>query len=390
MKTIFYFQAATFKSKSWRDKLAGVRDYAAKKGWQVQIVPYGATAEEIRNLFDTWHPIGCIVDRSLSSSRPPSAVFRNLPTVLFGQNPSTDTKRYANVCDDSNATARLAAEELLQTGVENFSYVPHWVKTHWNFQRGKALAAAVRRAHKRFIPWGESPCSGDGASADRTQRLADRLRALPKPCGLFCANDQVAQLVVHAATEIGLDVPNDLPVVGVDNDEIICESTLPAITSIQPDFQRCGYLAAELLNKVLRHPKTRPVSLTCGSIGVIRRASTRRLILGDPLVAKAMRIIYGRFRDPAFRTADLVQELNCSRSLLELRFAREMGHAIREEIQSLRLDHALDLLRNPHQAITPIPALCGYRSEAFFKRAFKSRTGLTMREWRKQNMPSRS
>ena len=383
-RTILFFQAATLKSKSWRDKFKGIQDYAAKAGWQVQVLQYGATAEEIRNQFDAWHPIGCIVDRSLSSVRTPSAVFRNLPTVLFGQNPSTDTRQYANVCDDSSATARLAADELLRTGVEHFSYVPHWIRTHWNLQRGKALAAAIRSARKHFVPWGESPFSSDGTSAELMKRLADRLRGLPKPCGLFCANDQIAQLVVHVATQIGLDVPNDLAVVGVDNDEILCESTRPTITSIQPDFQRCGYLAAELLNRVLRHPKMKPVTLTCGPIGVIRRTSTRRLVLDDPLVARAMRIVNERFSDPTFHTADLVRELKCSRSLLELRFAREMGHAIREEIQSLRLDRAFDLLRNPHQAITPIPALCGYRSEAFFKRAFKEKTGLTMRQWQTQ------
>ena len=94
--------------------------------------------------------------------------------------------------------------------------------------------------------------------------------------------------------------------------------------------------------------------------------------------------------DPDFHTESLLRELNCSRSLLEMRFRATQGRSIRDEIQLLRFDKALSLLRKPNQAIAPIANLCGYASEPFFKRLFKKKTGLTMREWRRQNATSRA
>ena len=389
-KVVLFFQAATLRSKSWRDKLAGIYRYAEKAKWQVQMVQSGASADEIRYMLDIWKPIGCIVDRSLSNARNPTKLFGSTPVVLMDQNPTTSSRQYACVNHDSTATATLAAEELLQTGVDCFSYVPHGLKTHWNRQREHALAARVRKNKKRFIAWGETPFSNSNSTAREDKLLANRLKELPKPCGLLCANDQIAQRVLHAAAEAGLSVPRDLALIGIDNDEFICDNATPTLTSVLPDFQKGGYLAAELLDAVIANPKARPVTKHYGPLELVRRNSTRRFATEDTLVNRTLELIVTNAFDPYFHTKALLQELKCSRSLLEMRFRAMRGRSIRDEIQMLRFDKALTLLRKPNQAIAPIANLCGYASEPFFKRLFKEKTGLTMREWRKQNATSQS
>ena len=384
-KVVLFFQAATLRSKSWRDKLAGIYRYAEKSKWQVQMVQSGASSEEIRYMLDIWKPIGCIVDRSLSCARNPTKLFGRTPVVLMDQNPETSSRQYSCVNHDSAATATLAAEELIQTGVACYSYVPHGLKTHWNRQREHALAARIRKDRKRFIAWGATPFPGNNLTARQDELVAQRLKELPKPCGLLCANDQIAQCVMHVAAGMGLAIPRDLTVIGIDNDEFICDNTTPTLSSVLPDFQKGGYLAAELLDSVIAHPGAKPVTMHYGPLELVRRNSTRRFTTADALVNRALELIAANAYDPDFHTESLLRELNCSRSLLEMRFRATQGRSIRDEIQMLRFDKALALLCKPNQAIAPIANLCGYASEPFFKRLFKKKTGLTMREWRKQN-----
>lgn len=389
-KVVLFFQAATLRSKAWRDKLAGIYRFAEKSKWQVQMVQSGASAEEIRYMLDIWKPIGCIVDRSLSCARNPTKLFGHVPVVLMDQNPETSSRQYSCVNHDSAATATLAAEELLLTGVACYSYVPHGLATYWNRQRERALAACIHKNSKRFIAWGAASFSCSNSTARQDELVAQRLKELPKPCGLLCANDQIAQRVLHVATEIGLALPRDLTIIGIDNDEFICDNTNPTLSSVLPDFQKGGYLAAELLDAVISNPKVKPVTKHYGPLELVRRNSTRRFATEDVLVNRALELIASNAFDPNFHTGSLLQELKCSRSLLEMRFRAVQGRSIRDEIQLLRFDKALSLLRKPNQAIAPIANLCGYASEPFFKRLFKKKTGLTMREWRKQNVTSRA
>ena len=389
-KVVLFFQAATLRSKSWKDKLVGIYRYAEKAKWQVQMVQSGASVEEIRAMLDIWKPIGCIVDRSLSDAPDPTKLFGSMPVVLMEQNPRTSSRRYSCVSHDSAATAILAAEELLRTGANCFSYVPHGLRTHWNQQRERALAAHIRKNTKRFIAWGATPFSSNNPTARQDELVAQRLRELPKPCGLLCANDQIAQRVIHVAAEVGLSLPRDLAIIGIDNDEFICDNTTPTLSSVLPDFQEGGYLAAELLDSAIAHPEAMPVTKLYGPLELVRRNSTRRFATEDKLVNRALELIAANAFDPDFHTESLLRELKCSRSLLEMRFRATQGRSIRDEIQMLRFDKALSLLRKPNQTIAPIANLCGYASEPFFKRLFKKKTGLTMREWRKQNVTLRS
>jgi len=313
-------------------------------------------------------------------------LFRDVPIVLLEHDPEMNPNGVSSVNNDATQIAVRAAEELIATGVTNFSYVPHATRAYWNRQREKDFSAILRQAGRRFEPWGETPFASRFSKAQQDRLIAARLKAFPKPIGLFCANDQVAERILTVAASIGLVVPNDMTVIGVDNDSFICENTTPTLTSLQPDFRAGGYAAARLLQRTIESPHAQPCVETYGVSEIVRRLSTQRQAGGDALVARARRLIAAGCSDPSFRTGTLVRQLNCSRSLLEMRFRDETGCSIREEVQRLRLAKAMELLRNPRQSITPVPSLCGYASDSLFKRLFKRTTGLTMREWQKRNV----
>ena len=365
---VLFFQSTT--SKSWRDKLSGVYRFALEVGWQVQVINTHGKRQEITEALKLWHPIGCIIDRAMTTAKDPLNLFQGFPVVLLDQNPRTASGKFSSITHDSAASARLAAEELLKTEAASFSYIPWQTPTFWSTQREVAFAEAIRSAGRNYVKW------------------QDDYGKLPKPCGILCANDMIAQRAMFLALHAGMKIPQDLLFIGIDNDELICDNTSPTLTSVLPDFENAGYKVAQLLKETI-DGKPRRQSFY-GPVGLIRRRSSRWLGKNDARVCKALNYIRQHAFEPNLNSDAIVREMGGSRRLADLRFREATGHSIRDEIHAMRMEKAYSLLRNRNQAIGPIANLCGYTSEPFFKKMFKRETGLTMREWRKQNVTQRA
>lgn len=363
ISTVLLFQSS--KHKSWRKKLAGIYSYAHLKGWQIQVIDDSTATTDIR--IGPLKPIGCIMNRSLPANIARSKQFKNVPMVYLDQKPKGPLHRNCCIANDANQTAKLAAEEYLKTDIPNFAYVPWVMRTSWSDEREKAFAAFIRSSGRNFV--------------GRTN--GEDLMKLPRPCGIFCANDIAAQKVMAYANKMGLNIPSDLMFIGVDNDELICENTHPPLTSIELDFEQAGYSAAQCLDRLINGEK--PPSQTYGALSLARRASSQWLKPYNRIVAKAIAFIGKNYLNPNLRTQDVCDAVGCSKRLVDLRFRELLGHSIRNEIQAQRMEKAFTLLRDPNQTISAIANLCGYSSESFFKHLFKSTTGLTMRDWRKRH-----
>ena len=194
-------------------------------------------------------------------------------------------------------------------------------------------------------------------------------------------HDPVAEEVLQQAAVQGLSVPEDIAVVGVDDDPIICERTSPALTSIGLDFEQGGFLCAQLLNERIRDPKLTSARQTFGVTSVTRRLSTRRFKQSDRRVTQA--ITYIRRTACEGVTVPMVAAvMGLQRRMAEIVFRRETGHSIHDEIVDVRLERVENLLRNPRQEITAIAQICGWKSSAALRTAFLSRYGKSMRDWR--------
>ena len=207
--------------------------------------------------------------------------------------------------------------------------------------------------------------------------------AIPKPCAIFAANDNVAAEILTAAVQSGFDVPRDIAVCGVDNFNPVCEHSTPTLTSIQPDFLLAGELAARTLDDIIRRKKSScaPVRLTFGPADIIRRASTRTSTRYDPEVTAAMELIR-RHAYEGISSADALTAFKCSRRMAEMRFRKIIGRSILDEIQSVRLEKAKSLLVNSNLDMAAIANFCGFSAAKAFWKFFRQKTGFSPSRWR--------
>ena len=264
---------------------------------------------------------------------------------------------------------------------QSLAYVGWNEPTPWSKGRHRAFEECVRADGKPFSAFTESWTAADRLNFHT--RLAKWLKLLPKPCGLFAANDDTASQVADACHFCGLKIPQDVAIIGVDNLEIICENATTSLSSIAIDFYAAGLLCADYLAELLANPRLRPGIRAFGPGQIVRRQSTRRLLHSSPVVERALEKIR---REACFglTAADVIAEMKLPRRGAERRFRQATGSSILEEINRHRLERAFSLLRRPGYPIALIAQQCGWSNDVFLKRLFKRATGLTMREWRKR------
>lgn len=359
---VLIFQSS--RDKSWRDKLEGMSIFARSTKWQLHVVEYGTRPAVIRETIQRLAPIGCIVERSMTLAKSPVRFLGGIPTVYLEQNPDTAIPGTALVINDSVAFGCLAANELLKSGIRNFTYIPYRVSTSWSRNRQSGFESTIRNARRNLVRW--------------TGSLTD----LPCPCGILCAEDSVAQEKMEEANRLGLRIPQDLLFIGIDNDPLICENTNPPLTSIMPDFRGGGYMAAKVLADLISNPRMKRKCVKYGAAAILVRESSTRNAAYNIRTSKALAYISEHVFEPKLLTDDIAAAMGCSRRLADLIFRKEFGHSMREHILDLRYAKACELLRDGATAISDIPFLCGYDSRNFFMRMFKRKSGKTMREWR--------
>lgn len=370
--------------KARRDKLRGILEYARLHGpWDVQTVeahPHIARLGSFRN----WQPEGMIKDGSYAIP------FRGLqagklPTVLLDTN-GRRSRRGCSVDHDSRQTAEAVADYYLRQGLERFAFVGSVPRCGWSTARAEGFVnrlaqhgygCAVYRP-KNGMDWGLEQ-----------EHMRRWLLSLPRPCGIMAAIDLRAKQVLDTCRLAGIRVPDEMLVLGVDNDETICENTLPTLSSALPDFERGGYMAAELLDRLMRNMQRKAVRLTYGLNRIVTRQSTQRFRVPNPVATAALEFIRLQACE-GITVKDVVSHVKVSRRLAELRFREACGHSILEEIRHYRLERVCTLLRETNLPIGEIGKRCGYETETYLKTLFKTCFGVTMRAYRKNPTPKQA
>ena len=380
MKTVLYFQSTSKTSAG--EKLGGVQSIAAKCGWHVQIVEEIPTAKKVKSLVAFWNPEGAVVECGGTAATVDLSAFGRLPVVFFDHDPSCLPSNALCVTHDSAATGRMAARELMEGGATDFAFVPYPERRFWSEERERGFIAALSLNGRgcSVFPSRVSP-----KDSTRWQReLREFLKELPKPCALFAANDYTAAEVLTAAEFAGVKVPDELSVIGVDDAVSICERTKPTLTSVKPDFRCGGELAALLLAARLRDGAAFRGSRrrTFGPLAVIRRDSTRRLAVKDSAVTAALGLIR-REACSGLSAKTVLAQFPCSRRMAEMRFKKAVGHSVLDEIHSVQLERAKQLLAGT-MPLKAISDFCGFENPNSLRKFFKSQAGMTMTQWRHQ------
>ena len=377
METVLFFASAT--RHSCRKRVAGVQRYFANSDIQVQVVESNYHHINVKKVLDFWHPVGCIAEcgSDLNEFRP--EIFGRLPMVYLDRDPSLKKQIRFSVNADLKGSAEIAARELLALDFDNYAFVGFALPLFWSKEREKAFCEAIRLNGRVCHVF----ASAAKNNIHRLKALREWLKGLPKPCGILAAFDGTAEEVLAACVQENIRVPEDCAVMGIDNNEEICEHTKPTLSSICPDFEKAGFLCGELLDLQLRNPKARGESRTFGILGVVKRRSTAIFKHTDVKVTAAVEYIRTHATS-GINVGDVVAQMGCSRRTAEVRFMNLVGHSIQTEIRNVRMATAFTMLRNPRQAIDRIAHLCGYESDSTLRYAFKAKTGMSMRDWRKK------
>ncbi len=292
-------------------------------------------------------------------------------------------RRSAAILCDHAAISRTAADLLLRHGLAEFGYVGTRLGgggSAWDTRRREAFAAAL--AVHGFAPRFYLQSGDDEDDNAENEALAAWLKALPKPCGLFVSYDMRAMRVLDLCRAEGVSVPEQVQVVSVDNETWICDHTSPTLTSIEPDFEGCGYRAAAALKRLMDGERG-VADETFGVRCVEQRMSTTDIHGSAARAIRARQYIHDHAAEE-LGMARLTQVLGCSPRLLQLSYKTVFGRTVQDDIAEARLDLAKRLLAGGDVPVCDIPERIGFTSPNHFMQFFKRRTGMTMLQWRKQ------
>ena len=362
-----------------QQKLAGMLSHlGAQNDWDIQLL---RTQDEFTvATIDRAERSG--LDGVAVSIAHDDAVFRRLaalrrPLVVMGLDPAELRRRKKNLVIVHNSPADIAHKALRHFAdagrFASFAFVNSRSHNGWATLREQAFA---RRAPRP--PYVLPPTETD----DDRPMIAAFLRRLERPAAVLAANDARAADVLAAATELGLDIPKEISVLGVDNDPYVCTRVHPNISSVEPDFYAEGQAAARFLDKMMR--ARTPMSARHIEIDVRRvipRESTVRLLSAQTLVERAREFVNAH-ATRGITPQDVASHLRVSRQLLDLRFHETGKGTVGELITRRKLAEVKRQLVQTKVSIAQITELCGFTNENALKNLFKRTTGMSMRDWR--------
>jgi LacI family transcriptional regulator len=306
-----------------------------------------------------------------------------IPTVVVGHRKEVFPD-VAHVVTDSESAGRLAAEHLLGCGFKHFAFCgPSHIR--WSAARRESFHRHLKQFGRK-VHFFNAPAEGHKTSWKTEHAIMGRwLKSLPKPVGVMACNDDAAHHLVEACKTARLHVPDQVGIIGVDNDELVCELSSPTISSVAINFERAGYESARLLDEWMRRGKiSRPARIVAPATRVIPRLSTDILAVEDAQLLKALRFIRDHAREN-MSVADVARAAGLSRRALENRFRLELGRSILREIRRIRVDLIAQMLMETDLPVSDIAGALGYENLQHIARYFRKEKHMSLMAFRKRH-----
>jgi LacI family transcriptional regulator len=286
------------------------------------------------------------------------------------------------VVNDNIAAGKMAAGHLLENGVRSFAFcaLTSEMYTHKYFQGFTASLAEAGFGCEAFRDYCDSESEVDWVA--NRKRMQKWLRSLKKPIAILCVHGPRGLEVCQACRRLGISIPDEVAVIALDNDELLCQMCNPPLSSVDLDARRIGYESVRLIDRMLRGRKPPAVPILIAPRRVIPRQSSDIVAVDDSEVASAVRFIRARAHEP-ISVKDLLQEIPLSRRALERRFEKALGRMPKAEIMRVRIRRAQQLLGETDLSVTTIAQQSGFTGQNKFSEAFRRETGQTPGEYRR-------
>jgi LacI family transcriptional regulator len=369
-----------------RGLLAGIAAYAhAHRDWAIYHHHERMLGEAVPKWLKTWDGDG-ILARAENRQLIEFLQRRSIPFVdLRGLHPLANVP----VIETNDLMVmQLAYDHLVERGFKRFAYCG-FQNANYSRRRRDILAKLIVDSQAYLESFDDvSPNTMDTSRIEASGLMHEReltkwLRHLTKPVGIIACNDSRALQLLHAARECDIEVPDDIAVVGIDNDTTLCDLSDPPLSSVEHNTREIGYQAAALLDRMIKGQKPPPGPILISPLRVVTRLSSDVTAIQDAELALAVKFI----RKNAHRgisVSDVAAEVQLSRSALERRFMRGVGRTIKTEINRERIRRIKDLLTNTDYKLSTIADRVGFSHAEYMSVMFKEGVGMTPGAYRRK------
>lgn len=302
--------------------------------------------------------------------------------VFITVNGDRSAEGVASVCLDEIKIGATAATHLLATGLVNFT-VFRFDESPFAVARERHFGEQIEAADARFVPgWGQAGTTATGRGENAAE-LVRWLKTLPKPCGVFACTDSWARVVARYCQIAQLKIPEDIALVGVDNDVIDCEFATPQLSSVAVPWRQMGAQVAGLVKQAVSGKSIRGKRVVVEPLEVVARRSSEVLAVNDALVRHAIEWIASR-SERRLTVPEIAKASGVTRQTLERRFRAVLGRTVMQEVRRAHVQAAQRLLSTTDLELLKVARLSGFSSAALLHVAFVRELGLAPGAYRKQ------
>jgi LacI family transcriptional regulator len=361
-----------------RDIVRGIRRYVAEQGpWSLYLEP-----RDLRSSFPDWlkkWPGDGILARTTDSALLRQLKATKLPVIELRTTVLKHPFPYIGM--DNPVIGERVARHFLDRGFRRFAC---YLDTSEFFFRQRC-ESFIKTLKEQGMQCSVFEANAAGLRWDQHQRqLAEWLTSLEKPCGLFATNDQLGFWALDAARRAGISVPEQLAVIGAENDKTLCETAWPPLSSVQLRGQTVGFTAARFLDEWLKNNVMPPMETYLPPGDIVLRQSSDIVAVEDERIAKALRYIRQRAAE-GIGVDDVAREVALSRSALERRMKTMIGRSPGEELIRIRFSQVERLLAQTDLTLNAIAERAGFKHPQYMAEAFHKRVGITPGEYRRRN-----
>jgi LacI family transcriptional regulator len=354
----------------------GIEKYALEHGWHLfagltreRVIPWGWKGDGIL----AWLGAGDDLAEFVTNAKTPTVDLSNRRPHL----------KFPRVLEDHADAARLVSDHFVSHGISNFAFYSD--TDNWSYEgRGEGFVSALKVAGYdcKWLRWHKSPAFSARVQWDKKRAwLASQIKQLPKPLGVFAANDDQAVEILEACESVKIAVPEQVSIVGAEDYLLAPNAMRTPISSVDTNLEVLGYRGAELLDQLMNGGSVPSKPIRIPAAGMITRKSSDLLAVNHPGVARSLRFIWDRSHEP-INVNDLVAVAAMSRRGLHKAFLDHVGRTPGQEIQRVRLERAKRLLSETRLKIEAVAPMCGYQSANSFCVAFKQATGQSPKKFR--------
>ena len=346
----------------------GIAEYAGQHGWHLNV----SILKEFQ-LPDRWQGDGIIA--SLNHNKSLVAFVKKAQVPVVDLSIWRDDIDLPRVVADNSAIGLLGAEHFLNMGHQHYA----WFALNNDpvgQMRYVAYSERLAKSNLKCIRLDSTLCK-DAAY------MIKRLQKLPKPCAIYSKSDNDAAWLFNVCMDANLRVPEDIAILGTDDNRLICENQAVPLSSVRHDLKTIGYEGANMLGKLMSGQKLKKTLKLISPSGITIRQSTNALAVTDPLIRKLLKYLKTNFRR-SIGTEEVAEIFGVSRRNLEKRFRKNMHCSLHEYLINIRINEAKRLLQFTSEPIENIAALTGFCHAPHFSNTFKKKTGVSPSNYRIQ------